>query len=189
MAFTQEDYSRSPESIVVRLARNGDRKAFSELVARRQGWIRNLMRRFSGDAALADDLSQQVFLQAWRAIPRLQHPGRFGPWLKRMAINTWLQHVRKKDPIRDAHDAEEIPVAKKDSTGIAMDLDSALSSLSDDARLCVVLSYHEGMTHEEIATHTGMPAGTVKSHIRRGTKRLQKILAVYGSANGEEIRA
>ena len=187
--LTRKDYSRAPESIVARLARKGDRNAFSELVARRQAWIRNLMRRCSGDAALADDLSQQVFLQAWRAIPRLQHPGRFGPWLKRLAINTWLQHVRKKDPVRDADDAEEIPLAKKDSAGIAMDLDTALSSLSHDSRLCVVLSYHEGMTHDEIATHTGMPVGTVKSHIRRGTQRLQKILAVYGTANGEETGA
>ena len=184
--LSREDYSRSPETIVVRLARTGDREAFSELVGRRQVWIRDLMRRCSGDVALADDLSQQVFLQAWRALPRLQQPARFGPWLKRIAINTWLQHVRKKEPTRDAVDDEEITLAQTDSAGVAMDLDHALSALSNDARLCVVLSYHEGMTHEEIAGHTGMPAGTVKSHIRRGTERLRKILAAYvGQETGE----
>ena len=97
--LAQDYYSKSPESLVVRLARNGDRQAFSELVSRRQTWIRNLMRRSSGDMALADDLSQQVFLQAWKALPQLQDPARFGPWLKRLAVNTWLQHARRSDPV------------------------------------------------------------------------------------------
>ena len=60
-----------------------------------------------------------------------------------------------------------------------MDLDHALEALADDARLCIVLSYHEGLTHEEIAGLTGLPPGTVKSHIRRGTQRLQQLLAGY----------
>jgi len=67
-----------------------------------------------------------------------------------------------------------------------MDLDSALETLSDHVRLCVVLSYHEGMTHGEIAELTGLPLGTVKSHIRRGTQRLQQHLADYDTMPSEE---
>ena len=63
---------------------------------------------------------------------------------------------------------------------MAIDLDSALAALPHEVRLCIVLSYHEGMTHGEIEQYTGMPLGTVKSHIRRGTKRLQAQLAAYG---------
>ena len=166
---------------MVRLARKGDRNAFSELVTRRQTWIRNLMRRCCGDAALADDLAQQVFLQAWRSLPQLQHPARFGAWLKRLAINVWLQHVRKKDPAKEATVIDETTATHKDVTGVAIDLDRALATLSDDARVCIVLSYHEGMTHDEISEHTGMPRGTVKSHIRRGAERLRKRLAIYNS--------
>ena len=174
---------------MVRLARTGDRKAFSELVNRRQAWIRNLMRRCCGHSSLADDLAQQVFLQAWRSIPQLQQPGRFGPWLKRLAINTWLQHLRRKDPVSDASEYVDIVAAQSDAAGIGMDLDRALGTLSDEARLCVVLAYHEGMTHDEIASHTSMPVGTVKSHIRRGTRRLQKQLAVYGDQLREETQS
>lgn len=59
------------------LARTGDREAFGELVRRRQSWIRNLMRRLCHDAALADDLAQQVFLQAWKDIRKLRQPAKF----------------------------------------------------------------------------------------------------------------
>lgn len=164
---------------MVRLARNGDRQAFSELVSRRQAWIRNLMRRSCGDMALADDLSQQVFLQAWNALPQLQDPARFGPWLKRLAVNVWLQHRRRRDPVRDADELRDETAASDDPARIAMDLDTALATLEPDPRLCVVLAYHEGMTHDEIASLTDIPLGTVKSHIRRGTRRLREQLAAY----------
>jgi len=165
--------------LLVGLARTGDRDAFAELAQRRQFWIRNLMRRLCGEASLADDLSQQVFLQAWRTIPQLQRPNRFAAWLKRMAINTWLQHLRKKDPLKNAEDYEAITQPKQDAPGVAMDLDRALATLSEQVRLCIVLSYHEGMTHPEIAELIDVPPGTVKSHIRRGTQRLRQLLAAY----------
>ena len=185
--LTRDYYSRSPENIVVRLARNGDKKAFSELVSRRQAWIRNLMRRSSGDIALADDLSQQVFLQAWKALPQLHDPGRFGAWLKRLAINVWLQHKRRNDPVGEATELHDEATASDDPARIAMDLDAALATLAHDMRLCIVLAYHEGMTHDEIASLTDIPVGTVKSHIRRGTLRLREQLAAYtGTAEPQQ---
>jgi RNA polymerase sigma-70 factor (ECF subfamily) len=179
LALQRSQYARSPDALLVGLARSGDRAAFEELVARRQVWVRNLMRRCSADNALADDLSQQVFLQAWRNIGRLQRPGRFAGWLKRVAINVWLQHLRKGDPLRNADSIEDHEQSHKETVGIAMDLDRALSTLPEHMRLCVVLAYHEGMTHAEIAEFTALPLGTVKSHIRRGTERLQELLSMY----------
>ncbi len=61
-----------------------------------------------------------------------------------------------------------------------MDLDNALAILPGRARLCVVLSYHERMSHGEIAALTGMQLGTVKSHIRRGAEQLRELLSAYG---------
>ena len=174
---------------MVSLARRNDRYAFEELVSRRQGWIRNLMQRFCGDPALADDLAQQVFLQAWRNIPRLQRSDRFAAWLKRIAVNTWLQHVRRKDPLKNADDSETIGTSSHDPVAVALDLDRALASLEAQPRLCVVLAYHERMTHEEIARTTGLPLGTVKSHIRRGTARLQKALSAYQGGTAAEESA
>ena len=179
MALGANYYSRSPEAILVGLARKGDRSAFAELVSRRQIWIRNLMRRCCSDVTLADDLAQQVFMQAWRKVPQLQRADRFGGWLKRLAINTWLQHLRKNDPIRDATACEDTVAAQCNVASVTMDLDRALATLTHDVRLCIVLAYHEGMTHDEISELTSLPVGTVKSHIRRGTQRLQKQLADY----------
>ena len=171
--------------MLVSLAQTGNRDAFAELVARRQTWIRNLMRRCSGDRALADDLSQQVFLQAWRSIRQLNDAARFAPWLKQMAINMWLQHKRRNDPLRASEEHIDSDSPHRDQPAIAMDLDKALGTLTDDARLCVVLSYHERMTHAEIEALTGMPLGTIKSHIRRGTQRLQDELSAYLINSGE----
>lgn len=187
MPLARKQYSRSPESLLVGLARNGDRRAYEELVRQRQTWIRNLMRRFSGDVTLADDLAQQVFLQGWRNIRHLQRRGRFGAWLKRIAINVWLQYLRKKDPLRHADEHSGDQGAQQEVTGIGMDLDRALAALPEDVRLCIVLSYYEGMNHSEITEYTNLPLGTVKSHIRRGTKRLRASLSAYTAPPGEEV--
>ena len=162
------------------LARNGDRCAFEELVRRRQSWIRNLLRRCCGNATLADDLAQQVFLQAWWKIRHIQQANRFGAWLKSVTIRVWLQHLRKQDPLKDAEIYEQSESIQRGGTvAVAMDLDRALATLPKDVRLCIVLSYHERMTHGEIATFTGLPLGTIKSHIRRGTQHLQQLLSAY----------
>jgi RNA polymerase sigma-70 factor (ECF subfamily) len=185
LRYTADFLGRSPESVLVGLARAGNRDAFAELVTRRQNWIRNLMRRCCHNSALADDLSQQVFLQAWRSLRQLDDVDRFAPWLKRMAINTWLQHKRRNDPLRDAAADDETQAADAESPGLALDLDQALGELREDVRLCIVLAYHEGMTHAEVAAFTGLPPGTVKSHIRRGTGKLKETLAAYLDS-GEE---
>lgn len=179
MRFNADFLRKSPESVLVGLSRTGNRDAFAEIVNRRQTWIRNLMRRCCRDAAFADDLSQQVFLQAWRTIHQLQDTERFAPWLKRIAINAWLQHKRRNDPLRDAEEHDDAGSGHEQSTAIAMDLDRALATLAEDVRLCIVLGYHERMTHAEVAEFTGLPLGTVKSHIRRGTQKLQQELAAY----------
>ena len=164
------------------MARKGDRDAFAELVRRREAWVRTLLRRCCNDATLADDLAQAAFMQAWNTIGQLRRSSRFGPWLKRLTINTWLQHIRRNDPLRHADDATDSASSTEDATGIGMDLDEALATLKENERLCIVLSYHEGMTHDEISDFTGLPAGTVKSNIRRGAKQLRGLLAAYADA-------
>ena len=170
------------EATVVALAMSGDAAAFSELVRRRQSALRNLLRRLSRDPALADDLAQQAFVKAWRSLPKLRSVAAFGAWLRRLAVNTWLEHVRA---------AHVLPVASwrpRNSPGRLaaprprdeqLDLDRALARLAPDERLCVVLAYSEGMSHGEISALTALPLGTVKSHIRRGGERLRALLDAY----------
>lgn len=183
MPQAQHHYAESPEALIVGLACNGEREAFAELVRRYQSWIRNLMRRCCGDVTLADDLAQLVFLQAWRKIGQLRQPSRFGAWLKRLAITVWLQHLRKHDPLPGAGEIDEsagtFHAEAGPEPGIVVDLDRALATLAGPVRLCIVLFYHEGMTHGEIADVTRLPLGTIKSHIRRGTQQLQQLLSAY----------
>ncbi len=68
------------------------------------------------------------------------------------------------------------------ATSEAIDLDTALATLPEAVRLCIVLSYHERLSHTEIAELTGLPAGTIKSHIRRGSQKLREVLSAYGES-------
>jgi RNA polymerase sigma factor (sigma-70 family) len=175
----QNYYPSCPEPFVVSLARSGDRSAFEDLVRRRQSSIRGLMRRFCGDSTLADDLAQQVFLRVWLKIRTLKEAQAFPAWLKKLAVSIWLQYLRKNDALRHADEMFEIEGAGDDANGMGMDLDQSLATLPNPVRLCIVLSYHEGMSHREIAELLDIPLGTVKSHINRGTQRLQQILSAY----------
>jgi RNA polymerase sigma-70 factor, ECF subfamily len=171
-------WSAAAEATVVALAVGGDDEAFGELVRRRQETVRVLLRRLSRDAALADDLAQQVFVQAWRSIRTLRAPGAFGGWLRKLATNVWLQHIRGRRaevPLDDSM----LDEVRTSATGERMDLDAALAQLPSDVRVCVVLAYSEGMSHSEIVEATELPLGTVKSHINRGAARLRTLLNDY----------
>lgn len=179
------------EAVVVALAMGGDRNAFSELVWRRQSWLRNLLRRLSRDPALADDLAQQVFLKAWRSLPQLKSPGAFGGWLRRLAINTWLAEVRATPQRAAECGPQELPGAATFMPAAAeqLDLDRALAKLTHTERLCVVLAYSEGMSHGEISAAAALPLGTVKSHVRRGAQRLRVLLRAYEPSEKEHAHA
>jgi RNA polymerase sigma factor (sigma-70 family) len=189
-ALSAAALGQAAEAALVALAIGGDEDAFSELVRRRQSWLRNLFRRLSRDAALADDLAQQSLLQAWRSLRTLKSVATFGGWLRQLAINVWLAHLRSARSRIDFLDiseaagdapADSAPAASATASE-ALDLDRALAHLSRDERLCVVLAYNEGMSHSEISTATGLPLGTVKSHIKRGAERLRVLLQAYQPA-------
>ncbi len=173
-------YASASDELLVLLARDKNQKAFAVLVERHQGWLRNLLRRLSHDRTLADDLAQQVLLQAWDALPNL-HAGQALPaWLKSIAVHTWLKHLRRKDPLFSlARDAAVPEDAVENTSGIVLDLDRALAQLGEAVRLCVVLSYQEGLSHGAIARITGLPLGTIKSHISRGSAQLRAYLSAY----------
>jgi RNA polymerase sigma-70 factor (ECF subfamily) len=174
------DLKKAADTLVVALACAGDDSAFAEVLRRRQARVRKFMYHLCRNTALGDDLAQQVFLDAWRSLRRLRSAAAFDGWLKRIMVNVWLQEVRR-GKIVTTSEAEFADLATHhDATAAGMDLDSALSTLPPDARLCVVLAYNEGMAHPEIAASTGLPLGTVKSHIARGAARLRTILADYG---------
>jgi RNA polymerase sigma factor (sigma-70 family) len=175
-------WAAASEISIVLLAMNGDDAAYGELVRRRQGAIRNLLRRLTREASLADDLAQQTFVHGWQAIRHLKSPGAFGGWLRKLAVNFWLQHARgsKQEVALD----EDLRAEHPGSTlSRQLDLDAALAQLPHDVRLCIVLAYNEGMSHGEISQTASIPLGTVKSHITRGATRLRELLQAYGETH------
>lgn len=169
--------AQAAEAVVVVLAAGGDDAAFDELVRRRQAWLRGLLRRLCGNPALADDLAQQTFLLAWKRLPSLKAPAAFGSWLRQIAVNAWLAQARSGPGRNEGRvSPEDLRPAVEQDIALQLDLDRLLQQLRPDERSCVVLAYAEGLTHPEIAALTGLPLGTVKSHVSRGAARLREWL-------------
>ena len=172
------DAQRAEERKWTLLAVAGDSAAFGRLVRRHEGAVRQSLRRYCGDAALADDVAQSAFLRAWRNLAELKDADAFAGWIRRIATNLCIDTLRARgrlaaaiDSARDLAEAEGLARPE-----LRLDLEEALGRLGDAARLCVLLHHAEGFSHPEIAERTGIPVGTVKSHIARGTAQLRRLL-------------
>ena len=176
--------SQADESVVIALACIKDSQAFAEIVRRCQNRVRNFMHRLCNRPDLADDLAQQVFLKVWKSIHQLKAPGAFYGWLHKIMISIWLEELRR-NKLELADWDESLPLeARKEAPGERIDLDAALGQLPPSMRLCVVLAYNDGLSHQEISEATDIPFGTVKSNISRGAARLRILLSDYGKERG-----
>jgi len=177
---SSSDLTQAAETTVIALACAGNCHAFGELVRRRQHRVRSFLYYLCRNSAEGDDLAQQVFLKAWQSIRQLRAVAAFDGWLKKIMVTTWLEAVRRrKITSTDDLESSEARGSYLHSTGEKIDLEVALSQLPPAMRLCIVLAYDDGMTHEEIAALTDSPIGTVKSNISRGTARMKEILFDY----------
>lgn len=155
----------------------GDRAAFAALVAQHQSRLRGFLRRLTkGDAALADDLAQETFLEAWRKRARFEGRGAFAGWLLRIAWSRYLMEARKRklEPLGDDDQALERFAARDVDQGI--DLERSLAQLSAGERAGITLCYALGYPHEEAARILEMPLGTLKSHVARGREKLKRMM-------------
>ena len=160
-----------------------DRRAFAEIVRRHQSQVRAVLRRLTrGDTALADDLAQETFVLAWRNLRRFRFEARFSTWLYRIAFNAWQSDARKRrEVLLDAD--EEMPafeVAEPEPAIDAVsriDLERALTTLSDGERAAIAACYYADLSHEEASETLGIPLGTVKTHILRAKAKLKARLA------------
>ena len=162
------------ESKLIARAAAGDTAAFDALVREHQSRLRGFLRRLTrGDVALADDLAQDAFLEAWRKIAHFRGTGSFAGWLSRIGWSRFLMEARKRNPelLEDIpeHGVETVPDMK-------LDLESTMRRISVAERAALTLCCALGHSNEEAAEILDMPLGTVKSHILRGREKLRALL-------------
>ncbi|MDR7268266.1 RNA polymerase sigma-70 factor (ECF subfamily) [Pelomonas saccharophila] len=168
------------EARLVSRAAAGDRTAFAALVQAHQGYLRKLLGRVCrGDQGRADDLAQEAFVRAWRALPKFRGESRFRTWLTRLAYSA-LSAERPALPLAD--DAPPELGAHSDFAPGAdwrIDLDRAMAELSEAQRHALLLCYGADLSHAEAAQVLGWPLGTVKTQVLRAKAKLREQLQAW----------
>lgn len=178
---------------LVRRAQAGDKGAFDALVLKYQHKVVKLVSRYVRDLAEAEDIAQDAFIKAYRALPQFRGDSAFYTWLYRIAINTAKNAVvsRDRNPVdyrldlQDSEESYEMHGRLKDSETpealvltdeIRAIVNGAIDALPEDLRTAIVLRELEGLSYEEIAATMQCPVGTVRSRIFRAREAIDRRL-------------
>ena len=175
------------EAFVVARARKGDASAFEELVRRHQRRVYAVALRIVRAHDVADDVAQEAFVRAWRALDRFEAGRPFAPWVCRIAANLAINHVRspraREDALPEGH--HETPATDPSPLGAVLDdeaarvLDAAVATLPLEQRAVFVLRTVEDMPYDAIAEALSLSPGTVMSRLFRAREKLARALAPY----------
>jgi len=175
------------QELILRVQR-GDKRAFDLLVLKYQQKVINLVSRYVRDSSEAQDVAQEAFIKAYRALPRFRGDSAFYTWLYRIAINTAKNHIVSQSR-RPPSSGVETEVAEQLDAGvrlqehatpenflleeeIAQTVRQAIDDLPDDLRTAITLRELEGLSYEEIADTMSCPVGTVRSRIFRAREAI-----------------
>lgn len=188
--------------ILVTKAQNGDTQAFEELVMIYQDRLYGLCYRLSGNHADAQDLAQETFVRAYRALRKFRQEADFGTYLHRIAINLWLSYRKRNhselsldDPVmagegelpRQVAGNERHPEQVLEETEYRTLIKEGLAVLAREHRAVLVLREMEDLSYEEIAATLGVAPGTVKSRLSRAREALKKAVCKLAKQKGLEL--
>jgi RNA polymerase sigma-70 factor (ECF subfamily) len=175
--------AREAEQRAVEACRRGEREAFDELVLRYQRGIYRLCYRYVNNHEDANDLTQEVFLRAWRAIGRFRGQSAFSTWLYRIGVNACLNFRAARRPV-----TQELPETLADpgkgaaqqaqEAQQARQVREAVSRLPEKQRATLILKVYHELTHKEVAQILGSSVGTVKANLFHALGNLRKLVAV-----------
>lgn len=184
--------AKQADAILVRRVQRGDKAAFDVLVRKYQLKILKLVMRYIRDPSEAEDVTQEAFLKAYRAMPKFRGDSAFYTWIYRIAINTAKNFLvaAKRRPLDynlDLQDSEQYDMQARlkdiDSPERMMlteeirdTVNRAIDKLPEDLRTAIILREMEGMSYEEIAQSMECPVGTVRSRIFRAREAIDKRL-------------
>ncbi len=182
--------AKDTDQELVRRVKRGDRVAFDLLFSRYQHKILNLIGRYIRNPEEVEDVAQEAFIKAFRALPRFRGDSAFYTWLYRIAINTAKNHLvaRSRRPpgqdvdIDDAQfmdGADQLRQGESPEAALARDelsnvIDGAISQLPEDLRSAVTLREFDGLSYEQIAEIMDCPVGTVRSRIFRAREAIDE---------------
>jgi RNA polymerase sigma-70 factor (ECF subfamily) len=181
------NYSESTSnSELVRLSQLGDQTAFEQLVVRHQDLVFSLAFKLTGNKEMANDVAQEAFIRAWKAIDKFRGDSTFGTWIYRITVNSaWtLRKKAKKHNTLNIDDTYEPVIIdeKRDPELVAINSDlsstliNALDKIPLDQRIIVELKNIEGRSHKEIADFLGISVTAAKVRLHRAHQRLRDIL-------------
>lgn len=174
---------------LVRAVLDGDRDVFRLLVERESVVVYRACLRIVGRADIAEDVAQEAFVTAYRSLRSYRGDGPLGGWLLRIATRLAFRHIDRR-PAVTLDDAPEPRAPRRDADPLRRLLDQerqsavrdAVAQLGEPYREVVALRYFAELSLNEIASATGRPLGTVKTHLRRGLERLRPVLGEEAAA-------
>ena len=176
-----------PDSFLIARARQGDLRAFEEIVRLYQRRVYGVALRIVRAHDVADDVAQEAFVRAWRSLDRFELGRPFGPWVCRIAANLAVNHVRspraREEGLPEGHAEtrgdDPGPLAAVLDAEARRVLDEAVAGLPLEQRAVFVLRAVEEMSYAEIASALGISPGTVMSRLFRARERLARSLGPY----------
>jgi RNA polymerase sigma-70 factor (ECF subfamily) len=178
-----DDADRLYERILVLRSQARDETAFEEIVARFTPRLRYYLRRMLGSVPTAEDALQEVWLDAFRALPRLIEPSAFTAWIYRLARDRAFRELRRRRtslPLEDFDVVEETANSDEFSVEDAARIHEALDRLIPEHREVLVLRFIEDMPYEQIAGIVGCQLGTVRSRLHYAKRALRRVIEGTG---------
>ena len=194
---------RDVDAELVARVQQGERQAFDLLVLKYQRKIIRLLSRMVRDPSEVEDVAQEAFIKAYRALPQFRGESAFYTWLYRIAINTgrnWLASNSRRPSAPNAYENEDgetfnetdnltdnnTPESAMASREIAETVNKSIEDLPEDLRTAIVLREIEGMSYEDIAATMNCPIGTVRSRIFRAREAIAAKLRPVLGGNGDK---
>ena len=202
----QDNAANDSDLLLVQRTVAGDQSAFELLVLKYQRRVQRLIGRMVRDVDLVDDIAQETFIRAYRALHQFRGDAQFYTWLYRIAVNTakkFLLELKRdqsiSQPVRPTDDdgdetfsreaepsTDETPESVLAAKEIAMAVNAAMAALPEDLRQALVLREIEGLSYEDIAGIMNCPIGTVRSRIFRAREAISaKVKPMLEKQNGK----
>jgi len=171
------------EQRLVAMAKKGETDAFERLVRMFQHSIYYLCLRMTGTHQTADDVAQETFIKAYFALPTFKDGLSFYSWVRKIAVNTSLNHLKarkREEPLGERNDADAaLPQDELHQNEVKQKFQEALQALPSDQKAVFILKVQEGQSYRDIARTLGISQGTVMSRLNRARQKLKAALAEH----------